>query len=212
MQLNRPLSVITPTVDGDVLTVLARTQRFLTAGEVHRMVDRWSVNGVRNAVIRLCTEGLVTADRSGPVPRYALNREHLAAGPVIELAHLPRLLASRLRRELEDWEETPAYAALLDGSLRADGGSARTLDLFLIRPGTVDRGSDAWARDVEALRQAASGWTGSEVRILELSEREVLQGRHGDLVAEVRRAGTALVGDELLVWRRPGGRTSVTDQ
>lgn len=199
MLLNRPFSVITPTVDGDVLTVLARTERFLTAGQVHRSAGRWSVNGIRNALVRLSTHGLVTAENSGPVPKYALNREHLAANAVLEIAHLPRRLASRLSRELEQWEDPPSYASLFD----SDG----TPGVLLVRPEHLQPGTDAssgWAADVATLRRTASLWTGSDVRVVEMSHTEV---RHGlgqglPLLTEVRRDGVLLAGDELLLWRR----------
>ena len=38
MQLNHPLATITPTLDGDVLTLLAQHEAAFTTGQLHRVL------------------------------------------------------------------------------------------------------------------------------------------------------------------------------
>ena len=42
MELSRPLSTITPTLDGDVLAVLARQNSPFITGALHRVLTRYS--------------------------------------------------------------------------------------------------------------------------------------------------------------------------
>lgn len=83
MELSRPLSVITPTVDADVLGVLAGADASFTGRQVHQVAGRHSERGIRNALHRLCTQGIVHRERVGSADQYTLNRGHLAA-PYIE--------------------------------------------------------------------------------------------------------------------------------
>ena len=42
MELNRPLATVTPTLDGDVLAVLAQHEVSFTTGQLHRVLSRYS--------------------------------------------------------------------------------------------------------------------------------------------------------------------------
>lgn len=53
MDLSRPLTVIVPTVDADVLAVLARATASFTGRQVHQIAGRHSERGVRIALDRL---------------------------------------------------------------------------------------------------------------------------------------------------------------
>jgi hypothetical protein len=59
MQLNRPLATITPTLDGDVLALLAQHEVTFTAGQLHRILDRYSEEGIRK-VLRVLTSSIVS--------------------------------------------------------------------------------------------------------------------------------------------------------
>ena len=52
MDLSRPMRVVTPTLDGDVLVVLAGTDAPLTGRQVHTVLGRASETGVRMALER----------------------------------------------------------------------------------------------------------------------------------------------------------------
>ena len=59
MDFSRPMSVITPTVDGDVLTALAQADASFTPGRLHKVIGRHSEDGVRRALRRLVRQGVV---------------------------------------------------------------------------------------------------------------------------------------------------------
>lgn len=86
MQLHRPLATITPTLDGDILAVLARTTTTFTITQIHRILGR-AAEGIRKALLRLTAQGIVLSDRVGTTTTYILNTEHLAAQPICDLAN-----------------------------------------------------------------------------------------------------------------------------
>lgn len=103
MELRRPLATVTPTLDGDVLTVLAQYEVTFTTGQLHRVLDRYSEAGIRKVLVRLSGQGIVLSERVGTAYGYRLNGDHLAAGAVIELANLQRTLLLRIEERLASW-------------------------------------------------------------------------------------------------------------
>src|ERR1700712_1208035 len=96
MELRRPLATVTPTLDGDVLGVLALHDITFTTGQLHRVLSRHSEEGIRKVLQRLVKQGVVESERVGHAYAYRLNREHLAAQHLIGLAQIPETLLNRL--------------------------------------------------------------------------------------------------------------------
>lgn len=172
MQLGNPLAVVTPTVDGPVLEVLARAESEFTAPEIHRLAGSRSEDGIRKACVRLARQGIVTQRRAGNAWMYSLNRQHLAAEAIIGIANLRSALFRRIREEFGKWEITPVYAALFGSAVRGDHHEGSDIDLFIVRPDDVDE--SAWDENVGALATMITAWTGNDTRPFELTESEVL--------------------------------------
>lgn len=135
MDLTDPTRAITPTLDGPVLVVLARTgRRPLTVGEIAREVSRGSEIGVRRAVARLVDQGIVTATQMGRNVVHELNRDHIAAPVADVLASLRNELWRRLRETLASWELKPVYACVFGSATRHDGGTNSDIDLMVVHP------------------------------------------------------------------------------
>ncbi len=60
-----------------------------TTGQVHRILNHSSEEGIRKVLSRLVRQGVVLVDRAGHAYAYRLNSEHLAAEPILALAKLP---------------------------------------------------------------------------------------------------------------------------
>ncbi|QAY71780.1 nucleotidyltransferase domain-containing protein [Xylanimonas protaetiae] len=174
MRIQRPMAVVTPTLDGDVLTVLARASAAFTPGQVSRLVPGGSVDGIRKALNRLVDEGTVIADRAGNAYTYRLNNEHLAAEPIVALARLRETLIVRLTQTVAAWTPAPTYAAIFGSAARGEMRSDSDIDLFLVRP-EASR-ADQWDEQVADLALAARRWTGNDVRPLVMSRSEVTAG------------------------------------
>lgn len=174
--LARPLSIITPTVDGDVLAVLAGAQAFFTGRQVHQVAGRHSERGVRNSLHRLCEQGIVVRERVGSADRYRLNRTHLAAPHIEALAGLRGELLRRLSAELERWAIPPVFAALFGSAARGDMRPDSDIDLLVIRREATAADDPGWRDQLDALSRDTTAWTGNDTRVLELTGEEVRDG------------------------------------
>lgn len=173
MQTQRPLAVITPTLDGDVLAVLAAADAPQTVGGVQRLLGGRSYEGVRKVLVRLTAQGTVTSQQVSTVVSYRLNREHLAAEHIIGLANLRTALMGRVRSHVEAWPTPPAWAALFGSAARGQMRPESDIDLFLVDP-AVD--AEQWEALVDQLSREVSRWTGNDTRVLSMTEAEVREG------------------------------------
>lgn len=201
MLLNRPLALVTPSVDGDVLAVLARAEASLTPPQVQALIERHSVEGVRKVLKRLGEQGIVDADRVGNAVSYRLNRDHLAAAPIVELANLRTALFNRIRDHVQTWA-LPARLVMLFGSA-ATGLMHPDSDIDLFVVGDDHADDDAWLDQIRVLEHVVSRWTGNDARVLTCRVSDLnLPG--DNLAVELRRDGILLSGDRSLLERQPG--------
>ena len=205
MQLNRPLATITPTLDGDVLAVLARHEATFSTGQLHRVLDRYSEEGIRKVLRRLASQGIVDSGRIGSAYTYRLNRDHLAAGPIIQLAHLAQTLLQRLEEYLGNWELPAEYAAVFGSAARGTMSEESDIDLFLVRADNARM--DLWDAQASDLASDVSRWTGNDVRPLEYTVSELLAARHDRVVRDVVKDGLTVAGSRAWLVHQLRGKT-----
>jgi len=204
MQLNRPLATITPTLDGDVLAVLAQHEATFTTGKLHRVLNHYSEEGIRKVLLRLTRQGIVHSERIGNAYSYRLNREHLAAEPIIALANIPHILLRRLEERLQMWAHPPVYAAVFGSAARGTMTEDSDLDLLLIR--ADDTPSDDWDEQVAELVADVSRWTGNDARTLEYTVSELTAARDERVVLDVLAEGLTVAGRHAWLSRHIGRR------
>lgn len=192
MELNRPLATVTPTLDGDVLAVLAQHEVSFTTGQLHRVLSRYSQEGIRKVLIRLTRQGVVHAERVGNSYSYRLNGEHLAARPIIELAHIPRTLLQRLEDRLSAWAFKPTYAAVFGSAARGTMTEDSDLDILLVLDD--DTPIDEWEQQVAELAADVSRWTGNDTRPLEYTVSELSAARDEPVLRAVLAEGLTVAG------------------
>lgn len=175
MNLQRPFQVVGPTLDGDVLTLLARADRSLTGRAIEREIPA-SHGGVRRALQHLVAEGIVRRESAGRAFLYRLNREHLAAPWIEGLASLRLELIERLRQTISGWQLPPDASVLFGSAGRGEAGARSDIDLLVIRPAGVDADDPLWREQVGTLQSAAVSWTGNDVRVLEYGAGELEDG------------------------------------
>jgi predicted nucleotidyltransferase len=179
----RPITTAIPSLDGPVLAALTATTKPLSLSEVARLAGTGSLSGVRRVLLRLRDVGLVDSVPGG----YLLNREHLAAPAVEELASLHGLFARRIREALEAWEGDVLLAGLYGSAARRDGDEDSDIDVLVISD------SDGLDDLVLALAERIQRWTGNDAQVL---------GRTTADIARLRRAGEPILRSwecELLV-------------
>lgn len=196
MLLSRPFLTVTPTIDGDVLTVLARADAAFTPPQVRDLIDMHSVEGVRNVLGRLTHQGVVTRERTGNAYAYRLNRDHVAAEHIIGLASSGTEVLERMRHQLAAWPLQCEYAALFGSAATRTMSEDSDLDVLIVRPDAVDVEVDmSWHDQVVEFARASTSWTGNDTRVLELSAAEVAKscGSEREL-SDIERDGIALAG------------------
>jgi predicted nucleotidyltransferase len=196
MDVARPYTAIGPTLDSEVLSVLAGTVRPLTGREVARLTGRTSHSGVLEVLNRLVEHGLVDRQEAGRALLYSLNREHLAAPAVDVLAGMRAELLNRIRHAIQAWEISPVSVSLFGSTARGDGSTSSDVDLFVVRPRDVAEEDAAWQAQVDELATQVERWTGNHAGIAEVGEAEIGQLRKEEppIVAELRSDAIALAG------------------
>lgn len=192
MDFAHPFHAVTPTLDGDVLAILAGADEEFSGRRIHRLLGRSSEPGVRKAAERLVDQGVVLRRQAGKANLYRLNRQHLAA-PGIEILAASRLeLIGRLREAISRWAYAPACAALFGSAARGEAGPESDLDLLIVRRRNVDEESPGWRDQLAALERDATAWTGNDAQVVELGEDELVQA--GPLLENVLADGIELGG------------------
>jgi predicted nucleotidyltransferase len=200
MQLSKPFKTITPTLDGDILAVLARQDTTFTTGQLHRILVRPSEEGIRKVLRRLTKQGIVQSDRVGNAYAYRLNRDHLAADCIIGLARLQETLLSRLKSRLESWEVPPIYAAVFGSAARGSMTAESDLDLLLIRPHEVH--DVLWETHVNDLVSDMNRWLGNDVRPLQFTGVELAsRGADEPVLQSVLEEGLTVAGSRTWLAR-----------
>ena len=194
MELSRPLALIAPTLDADVLTVLARADAEFTSGDIARLLQGPSTRGILNTLMRLTDQGIVSRRPAGRAHLYRLNRAHLAAPYIQSLVNIRQELVTKLSREVLGWSPQPIFGSLFGSAVRTDHGLTSDIDIFLVRPDTSR--DQEWEQHTDALSRLVTQWTGNDARILTM-EQDYLASRGATepVVTEILREGITFIGD-----------------
>lgn len=198
MDLSFPHTVALSRTDGQVLSVLAGTTRPLGGREVARLAGI-SQNGAWKALRRLVVQGVVIEQPAGGRSLlYTLNRDHIAAEPIITLTRLRSILIERLRELLAGWEVQPIHASVFGSAARGDGDKDSDIDILVIRPRNVEEGDESWRSQIDSLAATVRSWTGNHAGIAEVSERDLprLRRERPPVIEAVVADGITLIGDE----------------
>lgn len=194
MLLQRPFEAVTPTLDGPVLQVLAGADSWFSVSRVTALVGDASMAGIRKALNRLVSQGLVHRHGDGVAYLYELNRDHLLAGAVLEIARARESLRERVAEHAHTWPDPPRLLALFGSAARGEMHPASDIDLLAV----ADDPDDRWHDDLGNLCEAITSWTGNDARPLILTPDE-LTNEIEPVVVEVGRDALVLFGDVALL-------------
>ena len=203
MDAQHPLAVVTPTLDGDVLAILALVDAAFTTGQIHRTLSRFSEDGIRKVLARLREQGIVLSEPAGNAYLYRFNRDHLAAEPIRALATLRQTLLSRIDERFESWKRPPVYAAVFGSMARATAATSSDIDLLLVKDDDVP--DDQWEAQVAELADDVSRWTGNDARPITFTVSDLTRRRTEPLFAEVLAEGLTVCGQRSWLQRQIGG-------
>jgi len=167
MDLTRPEMALTAPGAMDVLMVLTRAERPLSACEVARRGDIAQEGVAEAALAVLMAQGIVLAD--GDQVGHALNREHVLTMALEQLAAARGRVVERLRMHIGTWDPAPVFAAVVGSVARGAGGPEADVDILLVRPAGL--GADPrWAAQREAVRADVRAWTGNAAHLIEMED------------------------------------------
>jgi predicted nucleotidyltransferase len=197
MDVSRPYGVISHPLDGAILHVLTGTTRGMSGRRVAELTGN-TQEGVRKALRRLADTGIVEQQEAGSAILYQFNRRHLAAPAVEQLTDLRRALLARLTDTFRIWVPPPLHASLFGSAARADGDSSSDIDLFVVRPDSVQTDDQVWREQAERLPDDVRDWTGNHANIVEVPESALagLRRRRPAVVDSLEADALTLVGPD----------------
>jgi hypothetical protein len=219
MQLNKPFATVTPTLDGDVLGVLASADVTFTISQIQRILTTVSGEGIRKVLTRLTAQGVVLHDQVGRTNTYRLNTEHLAAEPIMVLSRLSSIFLERIEAHLEGWGKEMRYAAVFGSAATGRMMLDSDIDLFLVRASAPEldgheEGPDLWEQQVTELARLITAWTGNDVRVVEYTDDELRAAAVAGepLLDDVSRHGLTVAGTRAWFNKqlRPIGKAAPT--
>jgi len=199
MDVAHPHTAVCPSLDGEVLHVLAGTNMGLTGRQVALLTGRSSHSGVLQVLNRLTDQGLVDRVELNRAYLFALNREHLAAPAVEILMGMREELINRIRGALGAWQIVPLHVSLFGSTARGDGDTRSDIDLFVVRPRDVSEEHPGWRAQLDELSSQILRWTGNRAAIVEVAADELtrLSTDEPPILAELRSESIVLCGSEI---------------
>jgi predicted nucleotidyltransferase len=195
----RPYTAVCPSLDGEVLRVLAGARSGFTGRQVALLTGRSSHSGVLRVLNRMSDQGLVDRIELNAASLYALNRDHLAAPAVEALAGLRVKLLDRIREKIETWEIKPVHASLFGSAARGDGDIHSDIDVLIVRPNGTSAEVPTWRLELDELATEIGRWTGNFAAIIDRSQTELasLSRDKAPVLTELRSDAITLHGPNL---------------
>lgn len=179
MDLSDPFAVVLSQTEGRVLSVLAGTTKPLSGREVGRIAEV-SPHTVWRLLKRLADHGLVREDTAGGSTFvYTLNRDHLAAEPVVTLLRLRSALFEAVKGHVAGWQIQPTHASIFGSAARGDGDTSSDIDIFIVRPVGVGEDGEQWRSQIDDLSNAVLRWTGNHAGVIEIPEGDISRLKKG---------------------------------
>jgi predicted nucleotidyltransferase len=188
VDVGRPYADVVPGVRGSVLATLAQLAVPVTVRALARHAEV-SPQGALQVVNDLAVAGIVTVTSAGRSLMVSLNRDHLAAEPILGLVGLRARLVERLTGELAGWSNL-AGGWLFGSAARGDGDSTSDIDVLLV----ADHGpDDEWESSCARLASQVRAWTGNPTQLVEHTRRSFAAlVRRNPLIAALRSEGVPL--------------------
>lgn len=162
MRTDCPSMSVTGGLEGAVLEVLSGSFIPLSLGAIHRLAATASKSGLRKAILRLVSNGIIDQVPGG----YLLNREHLAISAVLELASIRSTLFDRIVNEVQGWNVHIELCGIFGSFARREGDEASDIDLLVIADQLPENA-------IGQLADRVQRWTGNACHVVVLTMQEL---------------------------------------
>jgi predicted nucleotidyltransferase len=200
MDLTNPTRALAPTIDLQLLTILAGVNGEMSGSEVSRLATLVTPRGVFKALTRLETEGIVQIRTASRINFYSFNRDHVAADAVIAAMGLRQKLFDRIKGKVKSWKIQPVSLAIFGSAVRGDGTSESDIDVLVIRSNKVDEDFPTWEEQIYELSQLIYKWSGNHASMIQTNEKEIAQmvKSKKPIANSLKRDALYLVGSNLI--------------
>ena len=173
MDLASPLRSLVPTMESEVLGVLAGTQAAMSIAQITAVASRGSRQGLTLALARLVEHGLVTAIPANRGSMYSLNGNHVLADALRAALEARGVFLHRLSDAVHSLSPRPLHVSIFGSFARHEGGPDSDIDVLFVLP--RGRAVDAqWEAQVRDLKEQVFAWTGNRMEHVAYTEDELL--------------------------------------
>jgi len=196
MNLSKPLTSLVPSLEGEVLSILAGAEADFTGQQVHKVLGKHSQAGVNRVLQKLSATGIVNMRSSGNANLYELNREHLLAKYVIAIVDSRNDFYRFITKEVSLWELEPVHVAVFGSAVRGDMTPESDVDIFISRPKEIDFSDAAWREQLSSFASKVRKLTGNSVQMFELGYDDIQRelGVAGGVLSSIKRQGVTIFG------------------
>lgn len=172
VDLTSPLRSLAPSLDSAVLEVLAGTESSLGIGQIAKLANRGTRQGLALALDRLVEHGVVNAQVANRGYLYRLNRQHVLADAVVSACRARVTILARLEEAAQALDPHPSHVCVFGSFARRDAGPNSDIDLLVVLPedACVD---DRWNEQMRDLGDQLLTWTGNRMEYLVLTYEEL---------------------------------------
>lgn len=210
VDLSHPLRSLVPSLDADVLEVLAGVETGLGLSQITRVAARGSRMGISHVVNRLVEHGLVLAEPGNQGHLYRLNRDHLLVPVILAGASMRKTLLDRLSEHANHLVPAPAHVSVFGSFARGEAGSDSDIDVLVVAASEADL--DKMGDPLDELSTDVARWTGNHCQVVAVTASHV-RGLHAGgerIVDEWLHDSYLLAGSELAALLRRPRRSSGT--
>jgi len=199
VNLSSPLTSLIPSLEGEVLTILAGAEVDFTGQQVHKVLGKNSRPGVNRVLQKLSAQGIVNMRASGNSNLYELNREHILAKYIIAIANSREDFYQFITQEVSLWELHPECVAVFGSAVRGDMTSQSDVDIFISRPKEIEFVDEAWRQQLSNFASRVRKLTGNSVQMFELGEDDIKRelAVEGGVIYPIKKQG-------VIIYGRPG--------
>ncbi len=174
MDFVHPVQAVIPGTQGRVLAVLAESTAELNLRTVARLasVSPAQASRVLPGLVEL---GLVDRREVPPSSLFRLNRQHIAAQAVIELARSHDIALERIATAARNLQVPPASLIIFGSFARREADRHSDIDALIVRPDGVDEDDETWAAGLEQWREVVRSVTGNPVEVIETDRAEATE-------------------------------------
>ncbi len=198
VDFTRPIEAVIPGAQGRVLAVLAETTAELNLRTVARLADV-SVAQASRVLPGLVELGLVERREVPPSSLFVLNRRHLAAAAVLQLARARETTLETMGTAAAGLDPLPVSVIVFGSFARREADEESDIDVVMVRRDEIDQEDGAWLAAVEGWAESVRDLTGNRVEVVDVDRREAqrkLAGR-ASLWRDIAKDGVVVYGETI---------------